>query len=85
MLHALKTIPDYYQYIKDGSKTFEVRKNDRPFNVDDEIVLQEWDQLTERYTGEEWYGKITFILDSSEYCKKWFVILGIKPRTEATG
>ena len=40
MLHALKTWPEFYKEIVDGSKKFEIRLNDRPFKVGDEVVLQ---------------------------------------------
>jgi len=42
MKHELKIWPQYYQAVKDGSKTFEVRKNDRGFQKDDLIVLREF-------------------------------------------
>ncbi len=33
-----------------GNKRFELRKNDRGFEVGDIVVLQEWDPKDERYT-----------------------------------
>lgn len=80
MLHALKTDPLYFDAILHGYKTFDVRKADRPFAPQDDIVLQEYEKDEEKYTGKEWYGKITYILDNPDYCKKGFVILGIKPK-----
>jgi hypothetical protein len=80
MTHALKITSEYFDAILDGSKTFEVRKNDRPFKKDDAIILQEWHETNEKYTGNEWHGIITYILDSWEYCKKGYVILGIKQK-----
>ncbi len=80
MLHALKTEKWYYSEIVTGAKTFEVRKADRPFQVGDDICLQEWDAEAKIYTGKEWFGKITYILDNERFCKKAFVIFGIKPK-----
>lgn len=80
MLHALKTLPCYFEDILEGSKTFEVRKNDRPFATGDEIVLQEWNPEQSGYTGNEWYGIISYVMDETEYCKKGYVILGIKQK-----
>ncbi len=43
MKHELKIWPAYYSRIVDGSKTFEVRNNDRAFQMGDIVVLKEWD------------------------------------------
>lgn len=80
MLHALKTEIGYFQEIVSGIKTFEVRKFDRPFQAGDDIVLQEWDKNTKAYSGEEWHGTITHILDNERFCKKGYCILSIKPK-----
>lgn len=80
MTHALKTVAPFFKHIVDGVKTFEVRKNDRPFNVGDRLLLQEYNPGTATYTGQEWNGEITYILDNPDYCKKNFVVLGIKEK-----
>jgi hypothetical protein len=51
MIHELKTWPQYFQRVKDGSKTFEVRKNDRGFQLGDSVVLREWDPNSENSTA----------------------------------
>lgn len=43
MKHELKIWPQYFSRVIDGSKTFEVRKNDRGFQPGDEVVLREYD------------------------------------------
>lgn len=43
MTHELKIWPQYYCRVVDGSKTFEVRNNDRGFQPGDVVVLKEWD------------------------------------------
>jgi len=48
MKHELKIWPQYYCRVVDGSKTFEVRKNDRGFQPGDEVTLREWNPKTER-------------------------------------
>ncbi len=78
MLHALKTVQPHFKYIQDGIKNFEVRKDDRPFGENDEIVLQEWDEEKKQYTGEEWKGVITMIMRDEKYCKKGYCIFGIQ-------
>lgn len=51
MIHALKTEPQFFEAVIDGSKTFEVRKNDRDFRVGDYLALNELDDTREGYTG----------------------------------
>lgn len=41
--HELKIHPQFYQRVADGSKTFEVRNNDRGFQMGDTVTLKEWD------------------------------------------
>ena len=43
MTHELKIWPQYFCRVKDGTKTFEVRKNDRGFQPGDTVVLREYD------------------------------------------
>lgn len=42
MKHELKIWPQYYCRVADGTKTFEVRRNDRGFQPGDTVVLKEW-------------------------------------------
>jgi len=37
--HLLKILPEYYYSVKSGSKTFEIRKNDRNYKIGDLICL----------------------------------------------
>lgn len=43
MNHELKCWPEYYQGIVNKIKTFEIRKNDRNFQVNDQLVLREFE------------------------------------------
>ncbi len=41
-IHILKTWPQYFDRIVDGSKTWELRKDDRDYQQGDMLFLQEW-------------------------------------------
>ena len=77
MIHAVKELPEYYEAVKDGSKRFEVRKDDRPYEVGDYLALNEYD--VSGYTGRSMLFKITYVLRSHLYCKEGYAILGIAP------
>lgn len=51
--HYLKCETEYYQAIEQKKKMFEVRKNDRDFQVGDLIYLKEVMKLTAEETGRE--------------------------------
>lgn len=61
MRHELKTLSKYFKSTWAGRKTFEIRFNDRNFELDDEIVLLEWDN--NQPTGRSIYGFITYLTD----------------------
>lgn len=63
MIHRLKTLPQYYQPIIEKRKTFEIRNNDRDFQIGDSVILNEWDG--EKYTGLFCIGIIIDIFDIS--------------------
>lgn len=60
-IHELKTYPQYFQQTLEGNKPFEIRLNDRNFQVGDIVILKEWDNI--KYSGREIRGTIKYILD----------------------
>jgi hypothetical protein len=75
MIHELKTLPEYFNAVANETKTFEVRKSDRPFHVGDYLALNEFENG--KYTGLCMMVRITYILKDKEYCKSGYWILGI--------
>lgn len=83
--HVLKTDPAVFQDVLDGKKTFEIRFNDRGYQVGDLIVLKETkftgQQMREGspliYTGREMQKQISYILSGYGLQDGW-VILGIQ-------
>jgi ASC-1-like (ASCH) protein len=60
MKHELKLEKDYFGSVLAGFKTFEIRFNDRDYQVGDILVLKEWDWFSESFTGREVEKKITY-------------------------
>jgi hypothetical protein len=76
--HYLKTWPEPFAAVKDGLKPFEIRRNDRDFQVGDILVLQEWRPATEEYTGDSLSRRVEFILAEPKFgIKDGFVVMAI--------
>lgn len=70
MHHILKTDPLYWDAIAEGRKSFEVRFDDRGFDVGDTLELMRIDRLdiSSSYDGlDRLYSKIIFILRGGQY------------------
>ena len=65
-IHELKSWPQFFEKVVDGSKTFEVRLNDRDFKVGDFLFLREWNPETKQYSGRFQYVRVTYIFGSEE-------------------
>lgn len=76
-IHELKILPQYFEEVSSGSKTFELRKDDRGFEVGSVILLWEFDGKV--YTGRLIAVKITYILrNAPDYgLMDGYAILGI--------
>jgi len=65
--HELKTISPAFQAIISGEKSFEIRENDRNFQVGDVLLLIEVEPtpsgIHQVYTGKMKEVKITYITD----------------------
>lgn len=61
MNHELKILPQYFEPVSTGVKTFEIRKNDRGFNAGDTVTLREWDDQMQGYTGDTVDVEITYV------------------------
>ena len=65
--HKLKTLSEYFQKVWDGNKTFEIRINDRDFKVGETVLLYEFNQEKNDYTGRYCEVKITYIFAGGKY------------------
>ena len=74
--HELKTWPEYFLPVIKGKKRFEIRKNDREFQVGDKVWLKEWDPKRECFTGMAVKFDITYITDFGQ--PKGQIVMGIE-------
>lgn len=81
MTHELKAWPMYFEAVADGTKPFELRKDDRDFTVGDELWLREWqpDDGGGHYTGREAWAQVTYVLRDAKHfgLADGYVCLGI--------
>lgn len=73
-IHELKILSEYFWDIVVEQKTFEIRKNDRDFQVGDHLILKEFkrEKPTRRWIAVE----VTYITDYEQ--KEGYVVMGIK-------
>jgi hypothetical protein len=80
MIHDLKTWPEPFNLVLGGLKAFELRRDDRGFEVGHHLQLREWDHFARSYTGRELTRRITCIVRSAgpQVLPEGFVVLGME-------
>lgn len=77
--HELKTIDTYFYRVFTGQKTFEVRKNDRDFQIGDLLILNEIDGSTMEPTGRTVFRKIDYILHGGQFgIQEGYCVMSLK-------
>lgn len=61
-IHELKSWPEFFSALLDGTKTFDVRLDDRHYQVGDLLHIREFDDRAGKYTGREIRRKVTYLL-----------------------
>ena len=74
MILELKILPEYFNAIKSGQKTFEIRYNDRNYRPGDVLLLKEWNGF---FSGKEIFVAIRYITFLFDFLyghnhKAWF-------------
>lgn len=68
MTHNIKIVSRYYEAVLRKDKKFEIRKDDRGYQVGDTVILEEWDDEKEQYSGRWQQVEISYVLrDCPEY------------------
>lgn len=71
LTHELQLWPACFAAVNDGSKPFDVRENDRNFQVGDRLLLREFDPDTEQLTGHTLTRWVSYVLQGG--------LFGIQP------
>jgi ASC-1-like (ASCH) protein len=59
--HTLKIVPEYFAAVRDGRKTFEVRRDDRGYAPGDTLILREYEPESDEYSGRELTARISYV------------------------
>jgi hypothetical protein len=60
--HILKCVNPYFQELIDGNKTFELRQNDRDYQLGDVLILKEYFPETDNYSGRDHSLSVDYII-----------------------
>ena len=85
MIHELKTHTECFKMIYAGNKKFEVRKNDRNYQLNDELLLREFIPENyydfgdeEYYTGRILHRRIEYILKGGQFgIEEGYVVMSL--------
>jgi hypothetical protein len=82
MKHELKIEPQYFDAVQNGSKRFEIRKDDRGFAVGDILSLREYNVENQTYSGRRIQVRVTYLmsaaLDGKNLVPAGYVVMSIE-------
>ena len=78
--YKLKIKSEYYVDVINGTKTAEIRYNDRNYQVDDILILNEIDE-NGVFTGKNCEVIVTHVLDDNQYLQTGYVMLSFHLRS----
>lgn len=79
MQHFLKANPQHFETLCTGEQKCSIRKNDRNFQVGDEVIFLEYDTVSERCTGDSHLLHISHIENFG--VRQGYVALSLSLRT----
>jgi hypothetical protein len=81
--HKLKTWPIYFWQVVKGDKRFEIRKTDRDYKTGDFLLLEEWDNQREEYTGRWILVEVMFMMSGGIFgIADGYCVMSIDPIEE---
>ena len=93
MIHVKKVLPEYFEALRNGSKRFELRREDPDdpcYAVGDYLALNEIDperqaEPSEMYTGRCLVFEITYVLREREWLAPGCAALSLAPTALSLG
>ncbi len=79
-VHLLKTLPENFNKVATGVMSFQLRKNDRDYKLNDILVLQEYVGSVhdeDQYTGRQFVCRVNCILTEDDGLQQNYVLLNI--------
>lgn len=76
--HDLKTWTEFFIEVKSGRKPFEVRFNDRDYQVGDVLRLREYSPTLGTFSGDETRQLVTYVMSGRFGVDPDHVIMGLK-------
>ena len=67
MIHDAKCRPEYFEKLKTGVKSFEVRKKDRPYQVGDFLAVNEFVDFNCEFHSDDEYEKFSRVTEDGRY------------------
>lgn len=67
MIHAVKCLPEYFAPLNSGAKSFEVRKNDRPYAVGDYLAVNEFAPFEYEFSSEDMRERFSRTSDNGRF------------------
>lgn len=64
--HELKLSTEFFPDVATKVKTFEIRKNDRNYQVGDILELREWELVGHFYTGRKVFAEVVYMTDYAQ-------------------
>jgi hypothetical protein len=83
--HVLKVWPEPFAALAEGRKTFEWRRDDRGFAVDDRLELREFDPARGQETGRALEAGVSYVLRGAFGVPPGFAVLslvGVRPKRD---
>jgi len=71
MIIEKKTWPKYFEEVKKGKKTFDVRLADWNCKNGDIILLREWDPKAKKYTGRQLKKTVKYVVKTMQLKDMW--------------
>lgn len=82
-IHFVKTWTGYFDDVDSGKKTWELRINDRNYQVGDLVVLMRYDIKLKTYTGHMIEIEITYLYEGNQFglIDGWCIFSHVKTGT----